>query len=160
MDIWMGFLRYTVLAIYRPSRYLCSQILKYVFGTDIRENTYWYRHLCLYRETHVMNMKYTPIYHIICILCIHIYIYIYLGTPKGQNFSLKRKNRLLGSQAEISVWGWFQAIFWYSGWFCLNLNLNLERNKAQSRKEVKNCLITPMLTVSFFCPVELGQTII
>ena len=32
-----------------------------------------------------------------------VYIYIYLGTPKGHNFSLKRKNRLLGSQAEISV---------------------------------------------------------
>ena len=27
----------------------------------------------------------------------------YLGTPKGHNFSLKRKNRLLGSQAEILV---------------------------------------------------------
>ena len=31
------------------------------------------------------------------------YIYIYLGTPKGHNFSLKRQNRLLGSQAEILV---------------------------------------------------------
>ena len=30
-------------------------------------------------------------------------MYIYLGTPKGHNFSLKRKNRLLGSQAEILV---------------------------------------------------------
>ena len=90
----------------------------------------------------------------------HMHTYAYLGTPKGHNFSLKRKNRLLGSQAEILVWGWFQAIFWYSGWFCLNLNLNLERNKAESRKEVKNYLVIPMLTVSFSCPVELGQTII
>ena len=41
----------------------------------------------------------------------------YLGTPKGHNFSLKRKNKLLGSQTEISVWGWSHAIFWFSGWF-------------------------------------------
>ena len=42
---------------------------------------------------------------------------LYLGTPKGHNFSLRRKNKLLGSQTEISVWGWSQAIFWFSGWF-------------------------------------------
>jgi hypothetical protein len=34
---------------------------------------------------------------------VYNYIYIYLGTPKGHNFSLKRKNKLLGSQTEISV---------------------------------------------------------
>jgi hypothetical protein len=30
-------------------------------------------------------------------------ISLYLGTPTGHNFSLKRKNKLLGPQTEISV---------------------------------------------------------
>ena len=51
------------------------------------------------------------------ILWIWLLTNIYLGTPKGRNFSLKRKNKLLGSQTEISVWGWSQAICWFSGWF-------------------------------------------
>ena len=41
----------------------------------------------------------------------------------------------------------------------MNLNLNLVRNQAQTRKELKNCLVIPMLTVSCSRPVELDQTI-
>ena len=52
----------------------------------------------MYIFTSVRAYKYIYTY-------IHTYMHacIYLGTPKGHNFSLKRKNRLLGSQAEISV---------------------------------------------------------
>jgi len=42
---------------------------------------------------------------------------------------------------------------------CLNLNLNLVRNQAQTRKELKNYLVIPMLTVSCSRPIELDQAI-
>ena len=131
-------------------------LLKYILSVSVGVGAYI--GVCIYlayKQTckNVITRAHTHRY-------VYIDTYTYLGTPKGHNFSLKRKNRLLGSQAEILAWGWFQAIFWYSGWFCLNLNLNLERNKAESRKEVKNYLVILMLTVSFSCPVELGQTII
>ena len=42
---------------------------------------------------------------------------------------------------------------------CLNLNLNLVRNQVQTREELKNYLVIPMLTVSCSRPVELDQTI-
>jgi len=45
------------------------------------------------------------------------------------------------------------------GLICLNLNLNLVRNQAQTREEFKNYLVIPMLTVSCSRPVELDQTI-
>jgi len=42
---------------------------------------------------------------------------------------------------------------------CLNLNLILERNQAQTREELKNYLVIPMLTVSCSRLVELDQAI-
>ena len=42
---------------------------------------------------------------------------------------------------------------------CLNLNLNLVRKQVQTREELKNYLVIPMLTVSCSRPVELDQTI-
>ena len=41
----------------------------------------------------------------------------------------------------------------------LDLNLNLERNQAQTREELKNYLVIPMLTVSCSRLVELDQAI-
>ena len=41
----------------------------------------------------------------------------------------------------------------------MNLNLNLVRNQVQTREELKNYLVIPMLTVSCSRPVELDQTI-
>ena len=41
----------------------------------------------------------------------------------------------------------------------MNLNLNLERNQAQTREELKNYLVIPMLTVSCSRLVELDQAI-
>ena len=45
------------------------------------------------------------------------------------------------------------------GLICLNLNLNLVRNQAQTREKFKNYLAIPMLTVCCSRPVELDQTI-
>ena len=41
----------------------------------------------------------------------------------------------------------------------MNLNLNLVRNQVQTREELKNYLVIPMLTVPCSRPVELDQTI-
>ena len=41
----------------------------------------------------------------------------------------------------------------------MNLNLNLVRNQVQTREELKNYLVIPMLTVSCSRLVELDQTI-
>ena len=96
------------------------------------------------------------------ILWIWLLTSIYLGTPKGHNFSLKRKNKLLGS-FRVSDWNFGLRVI--SGYFlifrliCLNLNLILERNQAQTREELKNYLVIPMLTVSCSRLVELDQAI-
>jgi hypothetical protein len=62
-------------------------------------------------------------------------ILVPVGTPTGDNFSLKRKNRLLG------VLDWNFSLRVISGYFeifrliRLNLNLNLVRSQARARTQ-------------------------
>ena len=72
----------------------------YVIYSDIIY-TYIYIYYIYIHLSIIYIYTYTyDIYNII--YTYYIYILIYLGTPTGHNFSLKRKNRLLRS-AEISV---------------------------------------------------------